>query len=143
MVGSKSGLGVEWIYSVNDVTVFGKTRSCKINKLCLVIPFQHGSFLWLVWFMVFNATFNNISVISWRSVLLMDRGWFLRRVKANLILFLYISLQIGIVISIKFCTGSSPKLLNMEVNFVPLKMKIKILLFKIYMNGWQFVFFTS
>jgi len=26
--------------------------------------------LWL-WFMVFNATFNNISVISWRSVLLL------------------------------------------------------------------------
>ena len=25
---------------------------------------------WLVWFMVFNATFNNISVISWRSVLM-------------------------------------------------------------------------
>ena len=24
------------------------------------------------WFMVFNATFNNISVISWRSVLLME-----------------------------------------------------------------------
>jgi hypothetical protein len=24
----------------------------------------------LVWFMVFNATFNNISDISWRSVLL-------------------------------------------------------------------------
>jgi hypothetical protein len=24
----------------------------------------------LVWFMVFNATFNNIPVISWRSVLL-------------------------------------------------------------------------
>ena len=24
----------------------------------------------MVWFMVFNATFNNISVISWRSVLL-------------------------------------------------------------------------
>ena len=23
-----------------------------------------------VWFMVFNATFNNISVVSWRSVLL-------------------------------------------------------------------------
>ena len=27
---------------------------------------------WLVWFMVFNATFNNISVISWQSVLLME-----------------------------------------------------------------------
>jgi hypothetical protein len=29
----------------------------------------------LVWFMVFNATFNNISVISWQSVLLVkDTG---------------------------------------------------------------------
>jgi hypothetical protein len=26
----------------------------------------------LVWFMVFNGTFNNISVISWRSVLLLE-----------------------------------------------------------------------
>ena len=26
----------------------------------------------LVWFMVFNATFNDISVISWRSVLLVE-----------------------------------------------------------------------
>jgi hypothetical protein len=26
----------------------------------------------LVWFMVFSATFNNISVISWRSVLLVE-----------------------------------------------------------------------
>ena len=25
------------------------------------------------WFMVFNATFNNISVISWWSVLLMEK----------------------------------------------------------------------
>jgi len=24
------------------------------------------------WFMVFNATFNNISVISWRTVLLVE-----------------------------------------------------------------------
>jgi hypothetical protein len=32
----------------------------------------HGEvFLW-VWFMVFNATFNNISVISWWSVLLVE-----------------------------------------------------------------------
>jgi hypothetical protein len=31
---------------------------------------------WLVgWFMVFNSTFNNISVISWQSVLLVeDKG---------------------------------------------------------------------
>ena len=26
----------------------------------------------IVWFVVFNATFNNISVISWRSVLLVE-----------------------------------------------------------------------
>jgi hypothetical protein len=26
----------------------------------------------LVWFMVFDATFNNISVLSWRSVLLVE-----------------------------------------------------------------------
>ena len=26
-----------------------------------------------VWFMVFNATINNISVISWRSVLLVEK----------------------------------------------------------------------
>jgi len=30
--------------------------------------------LGLVWFMVFNATFNNISVISWRSVLLVEEA---------------------------------------------------------------------
>ena len=33
-----------------------------INELILV----------LVWFIVFNATFNNISIISWRSVLLVE-----------------------------------------------------------------------
>jgi len=27
---------------------------------------------WFGWFMVFNAPFNNISVISWRSVLLVE-----------------------------------------------------------------------
>ena len=27
----------------------------------------------LVWFMVFNATFNNISAIPWRSVLLVEK----------------------------------------------------------------------
>jgi hypothetical protein len=29
----------------------------------------------MVWFMVFNATFNNISVISWQSVLLVEETW--------------------------------------------------------------------
>jgi len=29
----------------------------------------------LVWFMVFNANINNISVISWQSVLLVKETW--------------------------------------------------------------------
>jgi hypothetical protein len=36
-----------------------------------LIDRQCRSHIWL-WFMVFNATFNNISVISWRSVLLVE-----------------------------------------------------------------------
>jgi hypothetical protein len=28
----------------------------------------------LVWFMVFNATFSNISAISWRSVLVVEEA---------------------------------------------------------------------
>jgi hypothetical protein len=38
------------------------------QTMVLVISVTWG----LVWFMVFNATFNNISVISWRSVLLVE-----------------------------------------------------------------------
>ena len=29
-------------------------------------------YIGLIWFVVFNATFKNISAISWRSVLLME-----------------------------------------------------------------------
>ena len=38
----------------------------------------------LVWFMVFNATFNNILVISWRSVLLVEKTTVLRQVTDKL-----------------------------------------------------------
>jgi hypothetical protein len=31
-----------------------------------------GEAIWFVCLMMFNATFNNISVISWRSVLLVE-----------------------------------------------------------------------
>jgi len=40
-----------------------------------VVYLQHKIMLlngWLVWLMVFNATFNNISFISWQSVLLVE-----------------------------------------------------------------------
>ena len=44
-----------------------------VMKIVLII-FNISLFQLLVdgWFMVFNATFHNISVISWRSVLLVD-----------------------------------------------------------------------
>jgi hypothetical protein len=39
-----------------------------LSKGCII----HTKFVCLIWFMVFNATVNNISVISWQSVLLVD-----------------------------------------------------------------------
>jgi hypothetical protein len=42
----------------------------KIGKLQNITHIVECNNSWLVGFMVFNATFNNISVISWRSVLL-------------------------------------------------------------------------
>ena len=45
-----------------------------VEKLCFVLQilvFKRNT--WIVdWFVVFNATFNNISVISWRSILLVE-----------------------------------------------------------------------
>jgi hypothetical protein len=47
-------------------------------QLLVTAKFQNPRFFkgWLVGcgFMVFNATFNNISVISWRSVLLVEES---------------------------------------------------------------------
>jgi hypothetical protein len=56
-----------------------------VNYTCLIIISVHeyevrcGKIIinffyrgWFGWFIVFNATFNNISVIPWRSVLLME-----------------------------------------------------------------------
>ena len=43
---------------------------CEKNYSVLIrVPFL---FQYRFWFMVFNATFNNISVISWGSILLME-----------------------------------------------------------------------
>jgi len=44
-----------------------------LNRLINVLTgflFYQSIWFGLVWFMVFNTTFNNISVILWRSVLL-------------------------------------------------------------------------
>ena len=50
----------------------------------------------LVWFMVFNVTFNNISVISWQSVLLVDKTTDLSQVTDNLY---HITYQVHLVMN--------------------------------------------
>ena len=44
----------------------------KTNKWINIFWGQYHWKICLVWFMVFNATFNNISAISWQSVLLVE-----------------------------------------------------------------------
>ena len=50
------------VYFSHNLYIF---EPCKISEDNFISNIFFG-----VWFMVFNATFNNISVISWRSVLL-------------------------------------------------------------------------
>jgi len=50
------------------------------QKVAPTQPFNDkGSKISLDWSMVFNATFNDISIISWRSVLLVEETWSNRR----------------------------------------------------------------
>jgi hypothetical protein len=56
--------------------VYAKVAKFKHKKACdIMVKFHvvclHPALVWFD-FMVFNATFNNISVISWRSVLLVE-----------------------------------------------------------------------
>ena len=55
-----------------------------IHQLRTLLPATKNSHVWniqqskksnvnvMIWFLVFNTTFNNISVILWRSVLLVE-----------------------------------------------------------------------
>ena len=43
------------------------------NEKCLMLLLRLFSDLMIGWFIVFNTTFNNISVISWRSVLVVEK----------------------------------------------------------------------
>jgi len=49
-----------------------KKTSIKVDNIQLT-KFWNKIHAWFGWFMVFNATFNNISVLSWRSVLLVEK----------------------------------------------------------------------
>jgi hypothetical protein len=44
-----------------------------LNRICVSTEVKRTSHsIWLVSLMVFNATFNNISVILWRTILLLE-----------------------------------------------------------------------
>jgi hypothetical protein len=51
-----------------------KVGNIYMGKPLQNLMFSFKKFYWMVWFgfMVFNATFNNISAISWQSVLLVE-----------------------------------------------------------------------
>ena len=59
----RTGSNMSVLYNLLKHTI----KTCIFIKKLLLLP-DMG----LVWFMVFNATFNNISVISWLSVLLVE-----------------------------------------------------------------------
>ena len=54
-----------------SLIIFQQNTSMKYNALRNYNR-KYDKWLGLVWFMVFNATFKNFSVISWRSVLFLE-----------------------------------------------------------------------
>ena len=61
-----------WSDCTHHNTKFELTRSN--TTVCMLTSVnKHGLLWWLVgWFMVFNTTFYNISVVSWQSLLLVE-----------------------------------------------------------------------
>ena len=61
------------LFWLHITTLFGASRDKIVDSLFLtVIDNKSDLYLNLIWFVVFSATFNNSSVISWRSVLMME-----------------------------------------------------------------------
>jgi hypothetical protein len=50
------------------------TYNQMVIHIILLISFRQGIFLRFDWFLVFNATFSNISAISWRPVLVVEEA---------------------------------------------------------------------
>ena len=59
-------------YWVSWIPVLLKTILKVYSEQQEVIYIYYLTIVYYLWFMVFNATFNNISVISWWSVLLVE-----------------------------------------------------------------------
>ena len=67
MLYAADNLGFIFIYNVDGYALSQKEEEPPECKLIKTVLFG--------WFMVFNATFNNISVISWQSVLMVEEIW--------------------------------------------------------------------
>ena len=62
-----------WKKLDNLFIIYYQINRCKAFSQQFYTPFRCDlTYGWFGWVMVFNATFNNISVISWLSVLLVE-----------------------------------------------------------------------
>ena len=59
-------------FTLSDTCKSKQASSLIVTKFLTHIPKSSNHLIYLGWFMVLNATFNNISVISWWSVLLVE-----------------------------------------------------------------------
>ena len=67
---NRKSTGIENILCYNNDDKYFVLLNLLISMLKDVLHYKRD--LGLFWFMVINDTFNNISVISWRSVLLVE-----------------------------------------------------------------------
>ena len=70
----KSKIHTNW----NTLWVLDSISSQYMTHCWIKCWYQKKTLIWLAAFMVFKATFNNISVILWRSVLFMEETGVLR-----------------------------------------------------------------
>ena len=68
------GIGIMYQSGVTCLSMDCSTKQISSSHCNVVCTSNDIAYKWLTWVrvMVFNDTFNNISVISWRSVLLME-----------------------------------------------------------------------
>jgi hypothetical protein len=68
-----SNISYIYFYAVSFILNYSGRMAVGFTTTWAVSAYHHLSIIMMDWIMVFNATFNNISVISWWSVLLMGK----------------------------------------------------------------------